>query len=160
MKGTIDLYTDRLVLRRYKMEDAAALHRFFGIDEKMYEYSGWNPYATEEMAVSAVKQFIDSYREPSFYGWAVELKKDRGSAPKTACVLYSTRERNSTEGPDGGKADEGCGTENENIHCALIGTVGAYDYDPEAGTIEVGLSIRPDCQGMGLGTEALSRVLS
>ena len=160
MKGTIELYTDRLVLRRYKMEDAAALHRFFGIDEKMYEYSGWNPYATEEMADSAVKQFIDSYRDPSFYGWAVELKKDPGSAPETACELHSTRKRVSQEGPDGAKAAEGFGTENENMHCALIGTVGAYDYDPEAGTIEVGLSIRPDCQGMGLGTEALSRVLA
>ena len=104
MKGTIELYTDRLVLRRYKMEDAAALHRFFGIDEKMYEYSGWNPYATEEMADSAVKQFIDSYRDPSFYGWAVELKKDPGSGPETACELYSTRKRGSQESPEEAKA--------------------------------------------------------
>ena len=43
MKGTRELETARLRLRRYRMEDAALLHQYFGTDEKMFEYSGWNP---------------------------------------------------------------------------------------------------------------------
>ena len=75
MNGTMELETGRLRLRRYRMEDAALLHQYFGIDEKMYEYSGWNPYATPEMAEASVREFIESYANPSFYGWAIELKK-------------------------------------------------------------------------------------
>ena len=35
MNGTRELETGRLLLRRYRMDDAALLHQFFGIDEKM-----------------------------------------------------------------------------------------------------------------------------
>ena len=73
MKGTVEIRTKRLLLRRHRMEDAAVLHRYFGADEKMYEYSGWNPYKTEEMAAASVQRFLESYQDPSFYGWAIEL---------------------------------------------------------------------------------------
>ena len=71
MKGTIELSTSRLILRRYRMEDALILYHSFGTDEKMYEYSGWNPYANPEMASASVRQYTDSYQDPSFYGWAI-----------------------------------------------------------------------------------------
>ena len=121
MKGTIELETGRLRLRRYRLEDAALLHRYLGTDEKMFEFSGWNPYATPEMAESSVQEFIDSYENPSFYGWAIELKADSE---------YS-----------------------------FAGTVGAYDYDPDAGTIEAGFSVRRDLWGRGIGGESLRAVL-
>ena len=121
MKGTRELETARLRLRRYRMEDAVPLHQYFGTDEKMFEYSGWNPYATLEMAESSVREFIDSYEKTSFYGWAIELKKD--PAP------------------------------------VFAGTIGAYDYDPQAGTAEVGLSVRPDLWGQGIAGESLKAVI-
>ena len=121
MNGTRELETGRLRLRRYRMEDAALLHQYLGIDEKMYEYSGWNPYATPEMAQGTVREFIESYENPPFYGWAIELKKDSDYV--------------------------------------FAGTVGAYDYDPEAGTAEVGLSVRRDLWGQGIAGESLSAVI-
>lgn len=72
MQGTIELTTNRLRLRRYRMEDAGDLYEQFGRDPKMYEYSGWNPYASVEMAEKTVREFIDRYSDPSFYGWAIE----------------------------------------------------------------------------------------
>lgn len=42
---------------------------------------------------------------------------------------------------------------------AAAGTIGAYDYDGEADTIEAGLSIRHDLWGQGLASEALCAVL-
>ena len=108
-------------LRRYRPEDAALLYHYLGTDEKMYEFSGWNPYATPEMAESSVRGFIDSYENPSFHGWAIELK--------------------------------------ENSSFIFAGTVGAYDYDPDAGTIEVGLSVRRDLWGRGIAGESLRAVL-
>ena len=48
--GTAELRTERIILRRYRPEDAACLYQDFGSDPIMYQYSGWNPYATPEMA--------------------------------------------------------------------------------------------------------------
>lgn len=71
--GTAELRTGRLILRRYRPEDADELYRRLGIDPAMYQYSGWNPYATPEMAQETVRRFIDSYRDKHFYGWVLDV---------------------------------------------------------------------------------------
>ncbi|MBQ9851382.1 MAG: GNAT family N-acetyltransferase [Ruminiclostridium sp.] len=117
MHGTIILHTHRLTLRQHVLQDAPVLHRFFGLDEAMYQYSGWNPYATEEMAMETMGRFLASYPDSRFYGWAIEHLGE------------------------------------------LVGTLGAYDYDPNRRTIEVGLSIFRPHWGQGFATEALARIL-
>ena len=117
MSGTITLKTRRLVLRRHRMEDALPLHEEFGCDERMFEFSGWNPYATEEQAREAVQGFLDGYAGEHFYGWAVEHEGE------------------------------------------MVGTIGAYDYDADADSIEVGCSIVRRCWGRGFAGEALKAVL-
>ena len=72
MQGTVKLGTERLILRKHILEDAHILYMCFGRDEKMYEYSGWNPYETEEIAQKTIQHFIDSYSNTHFYGWAIE----------------------------------------------------------------------------------------
>lgn len=52
-RGTIEIKTDRLLLRRHVEEDAVPLNRNFGLDPEMVKYSGWNPYATGENACRA-----------------------------------------------------------------------------------------------------------
>ena len=150
MEGTIELSTSRLILRRYRMEDALTLYKSLGTDEKMYEYSGWNPYATPEMASASVRQYIDSYQDPSFYGWAIELKQEMGSPSDEAAGTSMSKpwETGSDPGTLSGDSDS-----------SLIGTIGAYDYDPGAGTIEAGISICRDFWGKGIASEALARIL-
>ncbi|MDC7288709.1 GNAT family N-acetyltransferase [Blautia schinkii] len=117
MQGTVRLETERLVLRRHILEDAHILYLCFGRDEKMYEYSGWNPYATEEMALETVQHFLESYSDTHFYGWAIEYEGQ------------------------------------------LVGTIGAYDYDPKSSSIEIGISIARNSWGKGFASEAMQRVL-
>ena len=59
--GSAELWTEQMILRRYRQEDAEELYERFGKDPSMYEYSGWNPYATPEMAEETVRGFIKSY---------------------------------------------------------------------------------------------------
>ena len=116
--GTIALTTERLLLRQHREEDAEVLYENFGQDPKMFEYSGWNPYATREMAEETVRRFLGSYEDPHFYGWAVEH--------------------------DG----------------RMIGTIGAYDFDPASRSIEVGCSIERPSWGKGFAGEALAAALN
>lgn len=72
MSGTREIKTERLILRKHIPEDASVLYQNFGLDPDMYKYSGWNPYATPEMAEKTIAGFISSYDDPHFYGWAIE----------------------------------------------------------------------------------------
>ncbi len=72
--GTAEIWTDRLVLRRHRPEDAEDLYRYFGADPEMTKYSGWNPYVTLETARQTVRRFIESCRDEHFYGWAIECE--------------------------------------------------------------------------------------
>ena len=74
--GTAELWTEHLILRRYRPDDAEQLYEYFGSDPEMYQYSGWNPYATLEMARETVRRFIDSYKEEHTYSWVMDANGD------------------------------------------------------------------------------------
>ena len=67
--GTAELQTEQMTLRRYCPEDAEALYRYLGTDSDLYKYSGWNPYATLEMALETVRRFMESYDDKHSYSW-------------------------------------------------------------------------------------------
>ena len=71
--GTVELWTERLVLRRYRPEDAEVLYQSFGTDPEMVQYSGWNPYSTPEMAQETVRGFIESYSDVHSYSWVMDV---------------------------------------------------------------------------------------
>ena len=71
--GTAELCTDRLILRRYRQEDAEPLYRYLGADPSMYKYSGWNPYETIEMARDTVYRFTGSYDDEHTYSWVMDI---------------------------------------------------------------------------------------
>ena len=71
--GTVELWTERMILRRYRPEDADDLHQYLGTDPSMYAYSGWNPYATLEMAQETVRGFIASYDDEHVYSWIMDI---------------------------------------------------------------------------------------
>jgi len=73
LHGTVLLRTDRLTLRPHLPEDAEVLFQAIGRDKEMFRYTGWSPYATEEMANATVQRFIAGYEDPHFYGWAICL---------------------------------------------------------------------------------------
>ena len=71
--GTVDLWTGRMILHRYRPEDADSLYQYLGTDPSMYAYSGWNPYATLEMAQETVRGFIVSYDDEHVYSWIMDI---------------------------------------------------------------------------------------
>ena len=72
--GTAELWTEQLILRRYRPEDAEELYQSLGADPEMYQYSGWNPYATPEMAQETVRRFLGSYDDMHCYSWVMDYE--------------------------------------------------------------------------------------
>lgn len=71
--GTVELRAESMILRRYCPEDAEPLYRRLGTDPEIARYSGWNPYATMEMAKETVQGYIDSYGDDHFYAWVMDI---------------------------------------------------------------------------------------
>lgn len=38
----------------------------------MWRYSGWNPFATEELATESLREALAAYEDPHFYAWIAE----------------------------------------------------------------------------------------
>lgn len=71
--GTVELRAEPMILRRYCPDDAEPLYRRLGTDPEIARYSGWNPYATIEMAKETVQGYIDSYGDDHFYAWVMDI---------------------------------------------------------------------------------------
>ncbi len=71
--GSAELWTEQLILRRFCEEDAEELFRLLGTDPENARYSGWNPYATLEMAQETVCSYINSYDDEHFYSWVMDI---------------------------------------------------------------------------------------
>ncbi len=59
------------MLRKHKISDAEPLYHKIGCDSEMERYTGWNPYVTIEAAREAIREFMENYDHPNFYGWAI-----------------------------------------------------------------------------------------
>ena len=71
--GTVELWTERMILRRYRPEDADSLYQYLGTEPTMYAYSGWNPYETLETAQETVRRFIAGYDDEHVYSWIMDI---------------------------------------------------------------------------------------
>lgn len=74
--GTITLETQRLILRRFTMDDAQQMFNNYCNDELVCRYVTWNTHGNIETTKEYLKSFIHRYSEPAFYHWAVVLKEN------------------------------------------------------------------------------------
>ena len=74
--GTAELWTEHLLLRRYRADDAGQLYECLGKDPEISRYSGWNPYASPEMTRETLHRFIGSYQDERSYSWVMDVNGD------------------------------------------------------------------------------------
>lgn len=74
-KGTIKLETDRLFLRKGKLQDAQQIYENYGKDPLVSKYVVWNIHKSVDDAIELMKKWEDSYEKNNSYKWLVELKE-------------------------------------------------------------------------------------
>ena len=70
--GTAELWTDRLVLRRCRQDDAEDLYRCPGTETALSSFPGPNRFSTLESARETVRRCISRYGDDRFYYWVIE----------------------------------------------------------------------------------------
>lgn len=71
--GTILLETDRLILRKFKIEDAEAMYNGWATDKECNKYLTWDIHKNIDQTKEILKSWINEYENGS-YNWIVELK--------------------------------------------------------------------------------------
>ena len=72
--GTRNLETERLILRKYKIEDAQGMYENWGSDPKCNIYLPWELHENVEQTKEIITEWISLYKEDKF-NWIIELKE-------------------------------------------------------------------------------------
>ena len=73
--GTQPIETERLLLRRYRIEDAEIAYRNWMSRASVTRYLTWTPHASVEESREYIQSVIDRYDDAAFYTWVIEWKE-------------------------------------------------------------------------------------
>lgn len=73
-KGTIVLETERLILRKFKIEDAQNMFGNWASNPNVTKYLTWGPHESVEITKLIINDWLNGYKEDNYYQWAIELK--------------------------------------------------------------------------------------
>ena len=73
-KGTQTIVTPRLILRRYRPEDAPAMFRNWASDPEVTKYLTWPTHDAESVTEWVIGDWVKRYDQPAVYHWGLELK--------------------------------------------------------------------------------------
>lgn len=72
--GTINLETERLILRRIVLEDADEMFNNWCNDVEVTRYLPWNPHGNIEVTKELLNMWINDYNNSHTYRWIVIMK--------------------------------------------------------------------------------------
>lgn len=72
--GTINLETERLVLRRFTNDDAEAVFNNWTSDSEVSKYMRWEHHKNIEETKTKINDWLNRYSNNNFYQWAITFK--------------------------------------------------------------------------------------
>lgn len=73
-KGTVTPKTQRLVLRRFTIEDSEAAFRNWTNDSLVTKYLTWQPHKDISATGQIIESWVEQYANPDYYQWAIEFE--------------------------------------------------------------------------------------
>ena len=70
-KGTKEIRTNRLLLRKYRLSDAEEMFENYANDDRVTKYLPWKPYSNPADVIPFLEMTIKKYEEISTYNWAI-----------------------------------------------------------------------------------------
>lgn len=74
-KGTMTIETDRLLLRKFRIEDVDAAYRNWMSDERVTKFLSWKTHADISQTRSVIGSWMEIVDAPDRYQWAIALKE-------------------------------------------------------------------------------------
>lgn len=89
--GTESIVTDRLILRRFTVEDAGPMYENWASDPEVTKYLTWPAHSCVEVSRRVLEDWVSHYGEKNFYQWAITMK-ELGDFPIGCIGVISQRE--------------------------------------------------------------------
>lgn len=86
--GTMYIETDRLILRRFTMNDAEAMYRNWASDSDVTKYLTWPAHQSVDITRMVLSDWTSNYKNDHFYQWAIVLKEN-GEEPIGSIAVVS-----------------------------------------------------------------------
>ncbi len=73
-KGTIELHSERLILRRLAIQDAKAMYNNWASDSEVTKFLTWSAHTDASETDCILHNWDEQYGEDTFYQWAIVPK--------------------------------------------------------------------------------------
>ena len=73
-KGSVTIETDRLILRKLRLEDADMMFKNWCHDDEVTKFLTWPTHTSVEVTKQWLNSLMDKYDQGDFYQWGIELK--------------------------------------------------------------------------------------
>lgn len=70
-----DLETKRLILRKFKLDDAEEMFHSYASDSDVTKYLTWNPHKNIDETIKILNIWIEQYNKPERINYAIVLKE-------------------------------------------------------------------------------------
>lgn len=85
-KGTQTINTNRLSLRKFKIDDAHNMFKNWVSDREVSKFLSWKPHENVEFTKILLTQWVSESENNNVYNWAIELK-EIGEVIGSICVV-------------------------------------------------------------------------
>lgn len=116
--GTIRLETDRLILRRFEINDVDGMFYNWATDSLTCRYLSWDIHDNIEFTMSIITSWINEYDNGS-YNWVVELKDTNEIIGSISAVKINKKHSNVELGYCYGSKYWGKGYASEALRCVI-----------------------------------------
>jgi len=95
--GTKTIETKRLVLRRFTIDDAAAMYDNWARDPEVTKFLTWPPHSCPEISQRVLQDWVDQYDLDDFYQWAIVFKENDNAPIGSISVVHKNDKTNTIE---------------------------------------------------------------
>ena len=89
--GTKRLETERLILRRFTLEDAEKMYENWAGDPEVTKFLTWPTHESAEISRQILKEWVAAYDNPEIYQWCIEEKES--GEPVGSIAVVSRNEK-------------------------------------------------------------------
>lgn len=72
-KGTQTIKTERLILRRYKINDAEMMYKNWACDNRVTKFLTWEPHTSADASRALLELWAADYEKDDNYNWVIEF---------------------------------------------------------------------------------------
>lgn len=91
-KGTRQIETERLILRRARIDDAQAMYENWASDPEVTRFLTWPPHESVEVTRTILQSWVEGYEKLDYYQWMI-VPKDNDDKPIGSLFAGGTNDR-------------------------------------------------------------------